>query len=235
MSKKQAVRDYFAKPQPHLSPQVNNYTVKLAQKVVEKLRLSSKHKILEIGAGAGRFTIPLLKHSLKITALDMSEEILRQLREKLEGRVTILKGEIEEIDSLTKDKFDAAVGFFILHHLDDLTASLRSLKKVLKKEARVGFVEPNPLNPLFYIQPFVYKNMNWEQEKGFRKMTHQNLEKAFREAGFNDFTVEKFGLFPPFLLKADLVLGVENWIEKVFFFKPFLPLQLITANTQVSI
>lgn len=235
MSKKQAVRNYFAKPQPHLSPEINNYTLKLTQRVIERLELSSKHKVLEVGAGAGRFTTPLVKRSLKITALDMSEEILKQLRERLEGRVTILKGEIEEIDSLTKDKFDAAVGFFILHHLDDLTKSLRALKKVLKKEARVGFVEPNPLNPMFYIQPFVYKNMSWEQEKGFRKMTHQNLEKAFREAGFNNFTIEKFGLFPPFLLKVDLALGVENWIEKVFFLKPFLPLQLITVNTQVSI
>lgn len=229
MSKKQAVLDYFAKPQPHLSPQVNNYTVKLTQRVIERLELSSKHKIIELGAGAGRFTIPLVSRSLEITALDMSEEILKQLREKLEGRVTILKGEIEEIDSLTKDKFDAVVGFFVLHHLDDLTKALKSLKKVLKKEARVGFVEPNPLNPLFYIQPFVYKNMSWDQEKGFLKMTHRNLAEAFEKSGFKDFEIEKFGFFPPNFLENSLILRIENSIEKAPFLKPFLPFQLITA------
>ena len=39
--------------------------------------------ILDIGAGTGRLTIPLIKNNRKVLALDTSRNMLKELRKKL--------------------------------------------------------------------------------------------------------------------------------------------------------
>jgi len=45
--------------------------------------ISTGIKVLEIGAGTGRFTIPVLKDGYEVVATDINEEMLRRLKEKL--------------------------------------------------------------------------------------------------------------------------------------------------------
>lgn len=222
--------DYFNTHQPHLDPRLSTYTKRLADALVEALALKSSDAILEIGCGSGRFTLPLTKHNLSITALDYAPALTQQLEDLHLRAVSVITGDIDDLPTLTHEKFDHVIGFFILHHLADVEKSITHLKSALKLHATIGFIEPNPLNPLYYIQPFVSKNMSWGEEKGFRDMTHKKLTKALGSAGFKDIKITKFGLFPPFVVNTSVGLKSEEFLEKLPFIKKVCAFQLITAT-----
>lgn len=191
--------------------------------------MKANDNILEIGCGAGRFTIPLLSLGLKITGLDLSENLLKTLKKGKHKNLTLLNGDIDEAPRLTKEKFHKIVGFFILHHLPELVNSLESLKKVAKKNTTVCFVEPNPYNLMYYPQIFIYKNMSWDEEKGFVKLTPGFLKKTFKKAGYKDIKVTNYGFLPPFVVSRGPGVQIDNFLEKLPL-KTFLPFQLITAK-----
>jgi len=222
---------YFSIDQPHLKAANSHYTLKLTKRLASSINLNSHDHILEVGCGSGRFTLPLLHHNsnLKITGVDFSEKLLKELNTLKLRNVKTLLGDIDEINKLTKERFNKIIGFYILHHLPNLEKSLRSLKKVAKGGTQVAFVEPNPLNLLYYPQPFISKNMSWHEEKGFIKLKKKFLEDQFKKAGYKDLKINKFGFFPPFILNRKWGLLLDNSLEKLPV-KTFLPFQLITAR-----
>lgn len=221
---------YFNSYQPHLAPVVNNYTLKLTSRLATKINLNSKDKLLEIGCGSGRFTLPLLNRGLSITGIDFAQELTNQLKGYQDPNVEVIQGDIDQISTLTKRRFNKIIGFFILHHLDHLTQSLSHLKKVAAPNTQVAFVEPNPLYPLYYIQPFISKNMSWSEEKGFRNMTFTKLQRDFTRAGYRNFQIENFGFFPPFVVNKKLGLALDNFLERQKLLTAVLPFHLITAR-----
>lgn len=228
---KESPLSYFNTDQPHLDAAKSNYTLKLTDKLVNKLSLKTGKSVLEVGSGEGRFTLPMLDYGLVITAVDLSPKLINSLSKTKHENLKVLLADIDQIESKVGEKFDCGVGFFVLHHLPNLDISLRSLRGILKKGAKIGFVEPNPWNPFYYLQPFVVKNMSWNEEKGFLKMTNSNLKRAFSNNGYKNFKIEKFGFFPPFVVNSNPGIKLDNFLEAVVLFKPFLPFQLITAET----
>ena len=224
---------YFSFEQPHLRASIDNYTLKMAKRLANQLNLNSTDKVLEIGCGSGRFTLPLnyLNRDLKITGLDFSKKLITELKQLKLSNVKTLQGDVDEVEKLTREKYNKIIGFFILHHLPNLEESLRILRKTTLKNAVVGFIEPNPLNPLFYPQPFLYKNMSWKEEKGFVKLNQKFLRKTFLEAGYKDVRIENFGFLPPFIVSRGPGLNIDNLLEKIPL-KTFLPFQLITAKVK---
>ncbi len=222
---------YFRIAQPHLKAANSHYTLKLTKRLASSINLNSHDHILEVGCGSGRFTFPLLHQNsnLKITGLDFSEKLLKELNTLKLRNVKTLLGDVDEINKLTKEKFNKIIGFYILHHLPDLENSLKSLRKVTKGGTQVAFVEPNPLNLLYYPQPFISKNMSWHEEKGFMKLKKKFLEEQFKKAGYKDLKIHKFGFFPPFIMNRKWGIILDNTLEKSPI-KTFLPFQLITAT-----
>jgi 16S rRNA A1518/A1519 N6-dimethyltransferase RsmA/KsgA/DIM1 with predicted DNA glycosylase/AP lyase activity len=58
------------------------------------IRDISAKKILELGAGTGRYSIALAKEGLEVTAVELFEHNINQLKEKLDGSepLTVLQG-----------------------------------------------------------------------------------------------------------------------------------------------
>ncbi len=102
-------------------------------------------KILELGAGTGRITIPLAQDGHHVTALDRMPSMLARLRSKLEGypAVTLpiepVLGDICEMP-LAADRFDLVIApFNVLMHLyrwQDLLACFREVRRVLAPGGR---------------------------------------------------------------------------------------------------
>lgn len=186
--------------------------------------------MLEVGCGSGRFTLALSEKLTRLTGIDYSDFLIKELKSlNIEG-LEVVNEDIDEFEP--KEKFDRVVGFFILHHLSDLKKSLESVAGLTKKGGVVGFVEPNPLNLLYYIQPFVSKNMSWGEEKGFLDMQEDKLKNAFEQAGFVEFGIKRFGFFPPFVINNSIGQRIDSKLEKIKSWEKLLPYQLIHAKVR---
>lgn len=123
------------------------------QAVFANLPDVSGWKVIDVGAGTGRFTIPFLKRGASVTACDASEHMLQVLHSKIESPG--LQTKIVDAHELPfADKsFDCAVSFRILMHLLDWKKALSELCRVSKDWLIFDFP---PKRGFLYFAPFVH-------------------------------------------------------------------------------
>ena len=230
-------RRYFEqRPKPRMVPRRSSYLERHVDELVRFARLTDKDEVLEVGAGMGRYTIPLLERGYNVEALDLSSVLLERLAqyntEHDPGRPAPPShaADIADPPAELRRRFDAAIGFFTLHHLHDLEACFRGIRLVLRPGGRVVFLEPNPLNPLFYVQIVVTPGMTWSGDGGIVRMRPKTVFGALSSAGFARFRLERFGFFPPFLAEAPLGARVERRLERIGALRSLLPFQLFAAE-----
>jgi tRNA (cmo5U34)-methyltransferase len=80
------------------------------------------HRVLDIGCGAGNFTLKLLQAlpDLNVTLLDLSRPVLERAGERVHpatcGSVTTEQGDIRD-DPLGSQRFDVIIAAAVFHHL----------------------------------------------------------------------------------------------------------------------
>lgn len=102
----------------------------------------SDGKILEMGAGTGRLTIPLAKAGYNVTALDNSPNMLNILRDKAgDTPISIIESDMQSF--CTEQKFSFIVfPYFSFQHLLTLPEQIHCLqcvKRSLVPGGRIGF------------------------------------------------------------------------------------------------
>ena len=152
---------YDTREHQHLQAREDDrYAHKLAAELARDVGMGPEHRVLEIGAGFGRFTFHLLDYCGSVLALDLSPVAL----EKLEFERDRLGIEQQMSDGLSRsrrggpdgpgERFDFIVGFFLLHHLPNFAGSIRNLAPLLSPGGRIAFLEPNRLaSPKNRYQP----------------------------------------------------------------------------------
>ena len=101
-------------------------------------------EILEIGCGKGRMTRDLVKHAKRVVATDPDSAALET------ARATIIAENVEFIQAPTgvpdfpTETFDIVIYTLSFHHVPqaDMSASLSSATKLLRKDGAIVIVEP---------------------------------------------------------------------------------------------
>jgi 2-polyprenyl-3-methyl-5-hydroxy-6-metoxy-1,4-benzoquinol methylase len=160
-------------------------------------RLRPECNVLELGCGTGYFTRQLAQTGARITAIDISADLLTLARQQCVANNVIF--EIQNAYELTYGAatFDAIIGSSVLHHLD-LGKALRELRRVLRPGGWIAFTEPNMLNPQIALQ----KNVGWlkrrlgdsPDETAFFRWSLRNRLTA---AGFHDIEIVPFDFLHP--------------------------------------
>jgi len=120
-----------------------------------KKRLGSSGRILELGAGSGRVTIPLARAGYEVVAVDASKPMLAKLRARVAAlpgsvarRITVVEGdlrrfEIPEGEGPERAQFPLAIAVFnVLEHLYtrvELDACLRCVREHLSPGGAFAF------------------------------------------------------------------------------------------------
>jgi len=124
-----------------------------------------KGKILEIGAGTGRITIPLLKKGIDVTALDIAPKMLAILKAKAAKEKLPVKVICADMRTFKAGgKFDAVIityrTFQHMYSVNDQTNALEAIKKHLKPNGILIF---DVYTPSFkYIQK---GDWQWREDK----------------------------------------------------------------------
>ncbi|NIM95064.1 MAG: methyltransferase domain-containing protein [Anaerolineales bacterium] len=180
-------------------PVESNYLHRHIEQVLRFVELTSKDRVIEVGCGMGRYTMLLAEYGVNVTGLDLSRVLLGRLGEYSAGRfeIPLIAAELEHPPIKLHDGFDVVMGFFMLHHLHNLSSGLTGVCQLLKPGGRVVFLEPNPFNPLYYLQILLTPGMTWADERGMLRMRPEIVFQAMREAGLESHAYFHFGCLPP--------------------------------------
>jgi len=230
---------YGERAHDHLRPREQDvYASKLVDRLVGAAGIRPHHHVVEIGASFGRFTFALLEHCHKVTAVDLSERALAELdRARAErgieaSRCRALHADASGLSrSQLETPVDFVIGLFILHHLADLSAALRSAAGLVRPGGGVAFVEPNRRNPLFVAQVACCPDMTWREELGMFRLSAAGVDQASRAAGLEGFRSSTFGFFPPQVLnRFGWAASLEGRLESLRVLRGVLPFLLMTAH-----
>lgn len=187
-------------------------------------------KILDIAAGIGMYTIPLLRRKHSIVATEISKKAIDAMEDRAERENLDLKTDLNSMEheyQATKyyGKFDRVICVGGVHHfgLDKRDAIISNMAKCLKPNGLMVLLEPNPLNPLWYFLFFynwlVYKPetmARWYVDKNIIHSHQFNLRKAFIKNGLNSIDVRYYAWLPnSFIGMCKYVEGINNMLVKI--------------------
>jgi len=144
--------------------------------------------VLDIGAGTGRFSLAIAKQlgSGKVICLDLSEEMLQNLkrkaeREGLKDRIQILKGEASA-SGLENESMDLVISNSVFHELSSPESVLAEMLRVLKPSGWVMITDFRDTR----ISRLICRSHREESHGPFS--VHQ-LETLFTKAGLKNVKV----------------------------------------------
>lgn len=92
----------------------------IINEIYKRILISKANKVLDLGFGTGRLAKALYDEGLEISGQDFSEEMLRLAKDKM-PKADLYLGNLADglASDLIDKKYDAIVGTYSLHHLDD--------------------------------------------------------------------------------------------------------------------
>jgi 2-polyprenyl-3-methyl-5-hydroxy-6-metoxy-1,4-benzoquinol methylase len=179
--------------------------------------LKSGMKVLEIGCGTGFLTKEIVKKSVQLIAIDISEELIEVARK------TILDSNVEFIIenayqmSFDDQTFNAVIGSSVLHHLD-VDLALKEIYRVLTPGGYIAFTEPNMMNPQIALQkniPALKKALGDSPDES--AFFIWSIRKKLKKIGFSEIEIIPFDFLHPRIPKGLIktILPITDLAEKI--------------------
>lgn len=178
--------------------------------------VSEQSKVLEVGAGTGRYSIALAKEGIDVTAVELVESNLAVLRENSKGLENIrsFRGDATDLGRFPDNTFDVTLSFGPMYHLYETAEVNRAIDEAIRV-TRPGGVMLFAFLSVFAIMYANYFYGNWAfgQEENFTK----DLQvKHFKEQLFTGYDVTEFEqLFQGKPVEQITTAGVDGLLEPI--------------------
>lgn len=134
-----------------------------AKALRETLSIISFNTCLELGCGTGKNTEWFLQKAERITAIDLSEEMLSKAKEKVQSdKVEFIKADINSEWDFTQKTFDLVSFSLVLEHIENLD---HIFKEAYKKLNDTGYVYIGELHP---FKQYSGSKARFETEEGLQ-------------------------------------------------------------------
>ncbi len=131
--------------------------------LIDRIGLKQGMRVLDIGCGPGRLTIPFAKHigvNGEVVALDIQEKMLQKLQERIKNNklnnVRFILGGAGQGRIQKENSFDRAVLVTVLGEIPDKNSALAEIFKALKPGGILSITEVFP-DPDFQRQSTVLR------------------------------------------------------------------------------
>ncbi len=154
-------------------------------------------RLLELGCGTGLFTLPAARRGYEITAVDISANMIAELRRKLDaaalGGVTLLKADVEDLGGL--DPFDGVYGIGLLEYLGAPARAVRRAAELLRPGGVAVFTAPtlSLSGGGYYAASLLRKRLQ------MKLFTRHALSRLFTSAGLELVEVRPVGFHLPLI------------------------------------
>ena len=160
-------------------PRLDYYT-DVVNRHIHGLSHGGIRRVLDIGAGTGSVTTPLLRAGCRVTAVDVSRAMLERLKAKLAPdefvRTEILLGDARDLSMLEDSSFDGVNILLALFDMSDPTAALKEAIRVLRRGGVMLITEPKRSFDIYKLLASVETSL---REKGL----YEKLEDHWKRVG----------------------------------------------------
>jgi len=174
------------------------------------------NSVLEIGCGTGLFTEKVYNATKSnITAIDISEKLLAQAREKLPQ---INFKIVDAMDTgFEENSFNCIYGSSVLHHLD-MDIALKEIIRILKPGGRAVFAEPNIFNPQIFLERNVSFIKEWMGVSPDETAVNRwAMKRMLQDIGYVDAKVFPYDFLHPYTPKTliGFIKKAGSIVEKI--------------------
>lgn len=158
-------------------------------------------RILDAGCGAGPVSVALRDRGAVVSGFDRSAKMVELARQRLGDDVDLRVADITGPLPYPDGAFDDAVAALVLHYLEDWTAPLAELRRVLKPGGRLIVVVNHPiLLKMVHRETDYFATTKWSDEYNFNGQKavltywHRPLyamTDAFTAAGFRTAVISE--------------------------------------------
>lgn len=147
----------------------------LTQKGCEKGDL----KILDIGAGTGRYSIPLAEEGYDVTAVELVKHNLGRLKQKC-ALVKAHQGNAMKLSKFADDTFDLTLLFGPMYHLHQKEEKQKALEEAKRVTKKGGIILVAYIMNEYSVITYAFKEKNIKQalESGMLDENYHCTEKA---------------------------------------------------------
>lgn len=207
------------------------------KKIIERLDLTKKRNIIELGAGIGRYSLALAKMGHTVTAVDVSAESLELLRRqaqknRLTKNITLLCNDFSHV--VFEKRYDIALCISTYHVLSETEqgriAIFANFLTSLKSGGTLLLIEPNPFNPLLYFFYLFYPGVQRRNILSFLTSSPLRLKRVLSNLEMTDFDIRYVGFLPlRFMRKSSIVMTINEIINKIPLLNMMSAFSYITA------
>lgn len=108
------------------------------------MQLKKGATVLDLACGQGVFSRYLEQKRMKVTGLDMSEEMIGFARSRSDDSICFEHADAQDPEALTGKTFDAVVCLLALQNMESLAPVMRNVKRWLKPGGRFVMVTTHP-------------------------------------------------------------------------------------------
>ncbi|MCM3661412.1 methyltransferase domain-containing protein [Georgenia satyanarayanai] len=188
-------------------------------------------RVLDAGCGSGPLAAELLRRGAVVTGLDVGPAMVELARRRLGDDVPLHVGDLAQPLSFADDSFDDVVASLVLHYLEDWSAPLAELRRVLRPGGRlllsvnhptvrvINFPQEDYFATREYVETLELDGQPTELTFWHRPL--RAMTRAFTDAGFTISLVEEpepSPDTPPELLPARIVSGERSAFLCFLFF-----------------
>ncbi len=118
----------------------------------------TESKILEVGAGTGRYSVTLAKEGYSVTAVELVSHNLEVLSSKLDGteKINAIQGNALDLSVLSDNSFDLTMLLGPMYHLYTMEDKIKALSEAVRVTKKSGYIlvaycmnEPTIINYVF--------------------------------------------------------------------------------------
>ena len=102
----------------------------------------SEPKLLEVGAGTGRYSVTLAKEGVNVTAVELIQHNLEILKSKLDGSepITAIQGNALDLSAFPDSSFDITLLLGPMYHLYTREEKLQALSEAVRVTKPGGYI-----------------------------------------------------------------------------------------------
>ncbi len=186
--------------------------------ILEQMGDLKGKRLLDIGAGLGESSVYFALKGAKVTAVDLSPEMVR-LSKQLATRFGVeIEGVVAAAESLNvgREQFDIVYAANILHHVTNKDSFYQQIEKALVKGGKVYTFDPLCYNPVINVYRNMATEVRTEDEAPLSFEDVRLFAKYFKNVTHREFWLSTLVLFVKYYLVGRVHPNQERYWKKIF-------------------